>query len=114
MKFILTKKDIIALNQIFDSGNLINEASLDVAVSYARRTENWTKALAFLIRAILLDQVFEEGNKRTAALLIKVCAEFEGFRTNDDRIAMMIKKMLAGNIVDIIRIEEMIKDGIYK
>ena len=38
--------------------------------SYAKKTENWTKALAFLAGAILIDHVFEEGNKRTAALLI--------------------------------------------
>ena len=31
MKFMLTKKDIIALNEVFDEGSVINEASLDFA-----------------------------------------------------------------------------------
>ena len=112
MKFILTKKDIIGLNMEFENGNLNNEASLDFALGYARQTENWTKALALIIRAILVDHVFEEGNKRTAALLMKAYAEYEGFGTYDSRVVRMIKEIILRNITSINRIEEMIKDGI--
>tara|TARA_Y100000310_G_scaffold345527_1_gene466009 strand:- start:2391 stop:2804 length:414 start_codon:yes stop_codon:yes gene_type:complete len=112
MKFTLTKKDIIALNQEFDKGTIHNESSLDFALNYAKKTENWTKALALLVRAILIDHVFEEGNKRTAALLIKSYAEYEGHKTYDDKIAKLIKDMLLKNISNIIRIEDMIKDAI--
>ena len=110
MKFTLTKKDIIALNQMYDQGTLINESSLDFAFSYARKTENWTKALAYLTRAILLDHVFEEGNKRTAALLIRSYAEFEGYETYGNRIALLVKEVILKKIASIRRIEEMIKD----
>jgi len=112
MKFTLNKKDIIALNQEFEDGTLHNEASLDFALSYARRTENWTKALALIVRAILIDHVFQEGNKRTAALLIKSYAEFEGYKTYDDKILKLIKDILVKNISGITRIEELIKDAI--
>jgi prophage maintenance system killer protein len=112
MKFTLTKKDIIALNQEFENGTLHNEASLDFALGYAKKTENWTKALAWLVRAILIDHVFEEGNKRTAALLIKAYAEYEGYKTYDDEILKMVKKMLLKNITSIAKIEDMIKNGI--
>ena len=112
MKFILTKKDIIALNQQFDQGKMNNESSLDFALSYCRKTENWTKALAWLARAILIDHVFEEGNKRTAALLIKSYAGYEGHDTYDDRILKLIKEILIKNTTDINKIEEMIKDAI--
>lgn len=112
MKFTLIKKDIIALNQQFDKGKLHNESSLDFALSYAKKTENWTKALAFLVRAILIDHAFEEGNKRTAALLIKSYAEYEGRHTYDDKVAKLIKEMLLKNISGITRIEDMIKDAI--
>lgn len=105
-------KDIIALNQEFDEGKLHNEASLDFAISYAKKTENWTKALAYLVRAILIDHVFEEGNKRTAALLIKTYAKFEGHETYDDRILKMVKNLLLKNTTDIVKIEGMIKDAI--
>jgi len=112
MRFILNKKDIIALNQVFDNGTLINEASCDFALDYAKRTENWTKALAYLVRAILIDHVFEEGNKRTAALLIKTYAEYEHHEVRDDKLLLMTKEILSKNITNIRKIEEMIKDVI--
>lgn len=112
MKFMLTRKDIIALNQEFDEGNVVNEASLDFALSYAKRTENWTKALAFLTRAILLDHVFEEGNKRTAALLIKSYVTYEGHETVDDKIIKMIKEIIVKKVTSIQKIEDMIKNAI--
>ena len=112
MKFILTKKDITALNQEFDDGNLHNEASLDFALNYAMKTENWTKALAFIVRAILSDHVFKEGNKRTAALLIKTYSEYEGYDTYDDKIVKLIKEIIFKKISNINKIEDMIKDAI--
>lgn len=112
MRFTLNKKDIVALNQEFEDGSMLNEASLDFALDYARKTENWTKALAFLVRAILIDHVFEEANKRTAALLIKSYAEYEGHGTYDDKILKMVKKILLKNIASARKIEELIKDAV--
>ena len=112
MRFSLTKKDIIALNQEFEDGSIHNEASLDFSLSYAKKTENWTKALAWLTRAILIDHVFEDGNKRTAALLIKTYAEYEGHKTYDDKIVKIIKTILLRNTSSIRKIEDMIKNGI--
>ncbi len=112
MKFTLSQKDIISFNKEFDNGTIINEASLDFALSYAKKTENWTKALAFLVRAILLDHVFEEGNKRTAALLLKSYAEYEGYKTYDDKVVLLVKDIILKNIKSIAKIEDMIKDAI--
>ena len=112
MKFLPNKKDIIILNQEFDQGKLNNEASLDFALDYARRTENRTKALAYLARAILIDHVFEEGNKRTAALLINAYAEYEGHKVINEKLLLIIKKIIKRNTTSIAKIEEMIKDAI--
>ena len=112
MKFMLTRKDIIALNQKFEDGSINNEASLDFALSYARRTENWTKALAYLVRAINLDHVFNEGNKRTAALLIISYAELEGYGVYEDKVISLVAKIALKNISSIKKIEEMIQDAI--
>src|SRR3989338_2130681 len=101
MTLTLTKKDIIALNQRFDQGKLHNEASLDFALSFCKRSANWTKELAYLTRAILLDHVFEEGNKRTALLLISTCADMEGFATYDDIAVSLIKEIIDRKITDI-------------
>jgi prophage maintenance system killer protein len=112
MKLSLTKKDILALNLEFEDGAFHNETSLDFALSYAKRTDNWTKALAWLVRAILIDHVFEEGNKRTTALLIKAYAEYQGQGTYNDRVVKLIKEIILKNITSISKIEEMIKDAI--
>lgn len=112
MEFSLTKKDVLALNQEFEDGDFHNEASLDFALSYAKRTENWTKALAWLVRAILIDHVFKEGNKRTSALLIKAYAEYQGRSAYNDRVVKLIKEIVLKNITSINKIEEMIKDAI--
>ena len=109
---ILNKKDIIALNEIFEDGSTINESSLDFALSFARKTTNWHKSLAILIRAILLDHVFEEGNKRTAAILLKTYVEHKGFSTNDGRVVLFVKKVIEKNISNLRKLEEMIKDAI--
>ena len=90
MKFTLTKKDIIRLNQEFNNGFMLNEESLDFAISNARRTENWIKALAYIIRAIDVDHVFEDGNKRTSVLLIKTYAEQEGHKVYDIKMIKLI------------------------
>ncbi|MFH1682461.1 MAG: hypothetical protein ABIA37_01570 [Candidatus Woesearchaeota archaeon] len=111
-KFTLTEKDILAINEKFEDGTLHNEASLDFALSYAKKTENWTKALAYLTRAILIDHVFEDSNKRTAALLIESYTEYEGHKTYSDRVPLLIKKILLKNTTSLRKIEEMIKDVI--
>lgn len=110
MKFMLTKKDIIALNEQFDNGKLSNESSLDFAIGYARKTVNWVKALAYLVRAINLDHVFEEGNKRTAALLIKSYAEYEGFEIYPNKLTILIKDISTNKIKNIRKIEEKINE----
>lgn len=112
MTFSLTKKDLIALNLEFEHGAFHNEVSLDFALSYAAKTENWTKALAWLVRAILIDHVFEEGNKRTAALLIKTYAECLNQKVIDQKVVILIKEIILKNVTDIIKIEDMIKDVI--
>ena len=109
MKFILNKKDIINMNEQFDEGNIRNEASLDFALSYAKKTENWTRALAYLVRAILIDHVFQEGNKRTAALLIEAYAEYEKRQVYRDKLLNLIKDIVIKNITSINKIEDGIK-----
>src|SRR3989344_462806 len=112
MKFILTKKDIIALNQEFDEGVFHNEQSLSYALSYASKSDNWIKALSFLVRAILVDHVFQDGNKRTSALLIKAYAEFEGHNVYGDKLVNFIKEAVLRNITDLSKMENMIRDVI--
>ncbi len=109
---MLSKKDVVVVNQEFDKGIVVNEGSLDFAVTQVQRSKNWLKTAAILTRAILIDHVFEEGNKRTAAAIIGTLMEMHSLAPDNEKIAKGITKILKGNISSIKEIEKVIKDGI--
>jgi len=109
---IFNKKDIIAFNQQFDTGEFENESSLDFALSYAKTTTAWTKVLAYTVRAILIDHVFQEGNKRTAALLIMSEFDRKALSYKPSDVASLVKKIVTKNIKSIKQIKEMIENAI--
>ena len=88
--FILNKKDIVAFNKEFSDGNFINERSLDFAIDAIKYKDRWIKSLAFLTRAIVLDHVFQDGNKRTAALVIKFCVEYYGYKIDNQDLYRLL------------------------
>lgn len=109
---LLSKKAIIAINQnLGERGVLINESSLDYSITLARKSNNWLKSLAILVRSILIDHVFEEGNKRTTAVVILTWLEMHNLHGNKDKINLMIVRMLKENITNIEKIMEMIKNA---
>ena len=109
---MLSKKDIIALNLEFDKGIVVNEGSLDYAIDMTHRSKNWLKAAALLTRAILVDHVFEDGNKRTAAALIITCFELFGVHYNAGRVNLAVVRIIRENITDVRKIERLIKDAV--
>lgn len=98
------------INQEFDEGIVINENSLDYVISLAKKSNNWLKSLAMLVRAILIDHIFKEGNKRTAAAVIMTYLEMESLHYNTDKINQMIIKILKHNITNIDKIMGLIKN----
>ncbi len=109
---LLSKKAIITINQnLGERGVLINESSLDYAINLARKSNNWLKSLAILTRSILFDHVFEEGNKRTTAVVIMTWLEMHNLSYNKDKINSLIVRMLKENIISIDTITEMIKNA---
>jgi prophage maintenance system killer protein len=109
-----TKKDIIGINQSFDTGNLRNEASLDFALAQSKRSISWTKSLAFLLRAILIDHAFEEGNKRTACALMIASVEMHDCIITEKTAVDITKRIILKNMTSIESIQRMIEDGIAK
>jgi prophage maintenance system killer protein len=109
---MLSKKDIIAINEEFHGGRVVNEGSLDFAITMTKRSRNWLKTAALLTRAILIDHVFEDGNKRTAAAVILALADINGVYCNPDRVNAAIVRMLKRNTTDVRTIERLIKDAI--
>lgn len=109
---MLSKKDLIAINQEFHNGSVVNESSLDYVVSMTKRSKNWLKTAALLTRAVLVDHVFEDGNKRTAAAAIMACAEIQGVHCNPDRVNQLVIKVILKNVTDVRTIERLIKNAI--
>jgi len=108
---MLSKKDIVMINKEFHTGHITNEGSLDFALEHARKTKDWIKAAAYLVRAILIDHAFEDGNKRTAAGVIIAYLDINGAPRNDYKIGKMILKMMKSNITDIRKIARMIENA---
>lgn len=109
---MLNKKDIISLNQQFATGKIANGSSLDFALEQSKRSPNWFKNMCLLARNILLDHIFEDGNKRTATAVIMTYLDLKEYHYHSDKIGLIILKITKGNITNINTIERLIHNAI--
>jgi prophage maintenance system killer protein len=109
---MITKSNIIGLNKKFDNGKVINEGSLNFAISNIKQTKDWIKQLAYLTRAILIDHVFEEGNKRTAVALIMAVIEMHNLPCDIYKVDKVAITIITKNVTNINQIRRMIKSVI--
>lgn len=105
---MLSKKDIIEINKSFHTGKLSNESSLDFALSQIYRSKNWLKTAAILSRAILIDHVFEDGNKRTAAGIIAAIMEMNTISYSPVKMDKTVIMIAKNNVTSIKQIEKVI------
>lgn len=105
-------KDILAINQRFANGHIINEGSLTFALDRANNAGSWLQACAYLVRAVLIDHVFEDGNKRTAAGIIVGFFDAQGLMFHPEKIAKAVTVILMKNMTSINNIEMVIKDAV--
>lgn len=103
-------EDLVKINKQFDSGRIVNEGSLRFALSNSKYTKDWTKQLAYFVRAILIDHVFEEGNKRTASALMMAVLEEYKIAYDPEKVDSIIIEIIKKNITSIDKIRRMIKD----
>ena len=83
----LNKKDLIGINQqVGENGNLHNEDSLDFALSIAKHNKSWLYELSYIVRSLLVDHCFEDGNKRTAIITILTYFENNDLEYDKDKI----------------------------
>ena len=112
-KITLTKKDIIAFNQkIGEKGEFNNESSLDFALSLAKTKRNWLYELSYIVRSLLVDHVFRDGNKRTCLLTIIYYLEINKKNFDRDRIVNLVKKIAKNSITNPIKIVGLINNVI--
>ncbi len=109
---MISLKDVIEINKGFSTGNLMNKSSLEYAVKTNERSRNWLRTAAVLTRAILIDHVFEDGNKRTSAAVIMLLMDMNNIGFNPEEMPKIIVEILKKNITNIKEIERRIKDGI--
>ena len=110
---LINKKDLIQINQeIGATGKLINEGSLDYALNIIKHRKSWLYELSHLVRSLLVDHAFEEGNKRTALVLILSYFEEKGVKYDRNRMSLVVYKIAKKNINNVTRIMELIKSGI--
>ncbi len=108
---MLSKFDVVEINKLFDKGKIVNEGSLDFAISSTKKSKDWITQLAYFLRAIIVDHVFEEGNKRTAAALFIVYCEANKKAYDIYKIDIIIRDLIQKNISDLIKIRRMIKNA---
>jgi len=110
---LITKKDVIRANQeIGEEGTLHNEASLDFALHSLKQQKSWLLHTSTLTRSILLDHVFQDGNKRTAYALIASVLEYQGLKYDKERLYLAVLTITKKNITNVQKIMRLIKHGI--
>lgn len=108
---MLTRKDLIALNQQFNNGKIINESSLDFILKQTYRSPHWYKTMCLLVRCIVLDHVFEDGNKRTGAAVIMAYLEMNNYHYDPDKISHIVIRIAKSHIRDTTKIGILIKNA---
>ena len=109
---IISKKDLLRINKGF-GGNLRTESSIDFAF---HRIEDKKlgpyKKIAYLLRAILVDHPFSDGNKRTATFICLAFANKHNKEVNRELLIHHIISIAKNNIQEIRNIEWRIKNAI--
>ena len=107
----LNKKDIVSINQeIGEQGNLRNERSLEFALSLGKHKKSWLYELSYLLRCLLVDHAFEDGNKRTALVLSILYIEDQSLLWDKERLLKTMHAIAKKNIKSIEHIGRMLKN----
>jgi len=110
---MLNKKDIIRINQeIGEHGQLSNESSPEYALSIVKHKKSWLYELSFIVRSLLADHAFRDGNKRTAMVIMLTYIEDKNLQYDKEKISKTILDISKKNINDINKIQRLIKSAI--
>ena len=108
----LSKEEIVRVARGFE-GHLRNSSSLDFALEKQHDTKlGLYKKLAFLLRAILVDHPFSDGNKKTAMYVAFVFASEHDKTIDTELLKHHILSIASKNIQDIEIISERMKNAI--
>ena len=109
----LNKKDLIGINhQIGENGKLHNKHSIDFALSILKQNKSWLYELSYIVRSLLVDHCFEDGNKRTAIITIITYFENNDLDYDKDILIKNVLSIAKKNITDINKLMRLIKNAI--
>ncbi len=103
---IFERNDLLKINKKF-GGNLRKDY-IEYALSVGKDKNDY-KRLAYLWRTILVDHIFTDGNKRTAAYLAVLLAKSKKRKIRPLRLINTIKEIALNNIINISEIERKIR-----
>lgn len=105
----INKKTIIKINRKL-GGNLSRNGSLDYALDRMKHEKtNPYKRIAYLVRAIIVDHPFVDGNKRTALEIIVDELYKSNIICDIEKLTKAITKIAKENTHQIIKIERRIR-----
>jgi len=109
---IIRKEDLLRINRGF-GGNLRSDSSIDFAFGKIQNPKlGEYKKLAYLIRAILVDHPFSDGNKRTATFVCLAFASKNNKRLDRELLVHHIISIAKKNIHEVRNIEWRLKNAI--
>ena len=108
----ISKEDLLRINFGF-GGNLRSDSSIDFAIDMQENKKlGEYKKLAYILRAILVDPPFSDGNKRTATFLVLNFAEQNKKQVNRELLIHHIISIAKQNITEIRNIENRLRNCI--
>lgn len=108
----ISKEDLLRINEGF-GGNLRSDSSLDYAIDIQSNNKlGEYKKLAYLLRAILVDHPFSDGNKRTATFIVLNFAEQNKKQVERELLIQQIISIAKQNINNIRNIEQRLRSCI--
>lgn len=108
----IDKEELLRINTGFE-GDLRSDSSLDYAIDMQKNPKlGENKKLAYLLRAILVDHPFSDGNKRTAMYLVLKFAEETNKQVDRELLLHHIVSIAKHNETDIRKIERRIQNAV--
>src|SRR3989339_1649439 len=108
----ISKENLLRINQGF-GGNIRSGSSIDYAIDMQKEKRiGEYKKLAYLLRAVLVDHPFSDGNKRTAMFVAFSFAEQMRKIVDEELLKHHILSIASKNLTEIRAIEERMKNAI--
>ncbi|HLD36992.1 MAG TPA: Fic family protein [Candidatus Nanoarchaeia archaeon] len=108
----ISKENLLRINRGF-GGNIRSGSSIDYAIDMQKEKRiGEYKKLAYLLRAVLVDHPFSDGNKRTAMFIALAFAEENKKQVDRELLLHHIVSIAKQNITDLRNIEWRLKNAV--